>query len=96
MEKIKIDQCFANLVLSIFANTARAINIPNCIGMKDGSISFKRWLREIIKWTDEDNIYFQTLFEYDLCDVDKIRRRIKELAIKKLEGYELLLLRKIK
>ena len=85
---MKIDQCFANLVLSIFANTVRAINAPNCIGMKDDSMSFKRWLKEIIKWADEDNIYFQALFEYDLCDVNKTKKRIKELAIKKLEGYK--------
>ena len=69
-----IDQKFASLVLEIFKATVLKIKITKS----------KKWLEELIEWADRDNIMFQAIEDYELCDVGKTRDRIKELAQKRL------------
>ena len=69
-----IDQKFASLVLEIFKATVLKIKITKS----------KKWLEELIEWADRDNILFQAIEDYELCDVDNTRERIKKLARKRL------------
>ena len=70
-----IDQKFASLVLEIFKATVLKIKVS-----RD-----RKWLNEIIEWADKDDILFQAIEDYELCDVGKTRDRIKKLALERLE-----------
>ena len=75
INEIEKDQKYANLILEIFKATVLKIKITKN----------KRWLKELIEWADKDNILFQAIEDYELCDVGKTRDRIKELAQERLD-----------
>ena len=74
IKKSKTDQKFANLILEIFKATVLKIKVSRS----------KKWLKELIEWTDRDNILFQAIEDYELCDVKTLRNRIKKLSQERL------------
>jgi len=75
---ISKNKAYAKLVQAIFLNLFSEIKRAdrNKIG----------WLRgNVLKFANEDNLWFQFVDEYNLFDVNKLIKRIKELTNKKLE-----------
>ena len=89
MKPVKEREAYANLTLSIFANTVKLVGNPKRTLGSDTSPSRQvEWLRGTIEWTYGHNVWFDMADTLELCSTVRLRERIRELAFKKIEELE--------
>jgi hypothetical protein len=82
-------QAYANLTMSVFSNTVNHIKNPKKLLGSDAPPSRQiRWLGNVVKWTWDNNIWFDMADALELCSTAKLRERIRELAFDKIKELE--------